>query len=383
MRLGIDASNIRAGGGLTHLVELMRAANPIDFGIKRVIVWGGRQTLSRLPERSWLEPSHDPLLDGSATQRVLWQQTKLTALATQNCDLLFVPGGRYAGSFKPFVAMSQNFLPFDHEARRRYGLSLTRLRLHLLERGQTATFRNAAGMIFLTETVSREIKRRIGPLHGQVRIIPHGLAEIFRSQPRSQQALSSYSSARPFKWLYVSIVDVYKHQWEVVKAIASLRQQGLPIALDMIGPAYPAALRHLKQVVERIDPDNSFINYLGTVPHADLPGYYHRADGFVFASSCESLPNVLIEAMAGGLPIACAARGPMPEVLGDEGVYFDPEQPEDIASALRRLMEDADLRERSAWSAYERAQSFSWERCARETFSLLSDVAQTSYRNVA
>ncbi|HEV2914546.1 MAG TPA: glycosyltransferase family 1 protein [Pyrinomonadaceae bacterium] len=383
MRLGIDASNIRAGGGLTHLAELMRAANPVDFGIERVIVWGGRQTLSHLPERSWLQPSHDPLLDGSATQRVLWQQTRLTALATRNCDILFFPGGRYTGGFKPFVAMSQNFLPFDPEERRRYGLSLTRLRLHLLERGQTTTFRNAAGMIFLTETVSREIKRRTGPLQGEVRIIPHGLTEIFRSQPRSQRALSSYSSTRPFKWLYVSIVDVYKHQWEVAKAIASLRQQGLPVALDMIGPAYPAALRHLKQVIEGIDPDNTFINYLGAVPHRELPGYYHQADGFAFASSCESLPNVLVEAMAGGLPIACAARGPMPEVLGEEGVYFDPEQPENIASALRRLMEDADLRERCAWSAYERAQSFSWERCARETFSLLADVAQTSCRNVA
>jgi len=45
--------------------------------------------------------------------------------------------------------------------------------------------------------------------------------------------------------------------------------------------------------------------------------------------------NILVEAMASGLPIACSNRGPMPEVLGDAGVYFDPEDPHDIARALR------------------------------------------------
>ena len=49
------------------------------------------------------------------------------------------------------------------------------------------------------------------------------------------------------------------------------------------------------------------------------------ANLFVFASSCENMPNTLVEAMAIGLPIACSDRGPMPEVLRDGGVYFDPE----------------------------------------------------------
>ena len=50
----------------------------------------------------------------------------------------------------------------------------------------------------------------------------------------------------------------------------------------------------------------------------------------IFASSCESSSCVLIENMASGLPIACSNRGPMPEVLKDGGVYFDPEKPIDI-----------------------------------------------------
>ena len=45
MRLGIDASNIRAGGGVTHLVELLRAVDRLAYGFSQVIVWGGQGTL--------------------------------------------------------------------------------------------------------------------------------------------------------------------------------------------------------------------------------------------------------------------------------------------------------------------------------------------------
>ncbi len=68
----------------------------------------------------------------------------------------------------------------------------------------------------------------------------------------------------------------------------------------------------------------------------------------------------------------------MPEMLGDAGVYFNPERAGEIARALRSLIEDHALRERRAWSAYDRAQLYSWERCARETFSYLAEVAQST-----
>jgi hypothetical protein len=46
MILGINASNIRSGGGVTHLVELLRAAEPEMYGFNKVIVWSGKKTLS-------------------------------------------------------------------------------------------------------------------------------------------------------------------------------------------------------------------------------------------------------------------------------------------------------------------------------------------------
>ena len=65
----------------------------------------------------------------------------------------------------------------------------------------------------------------------------------------------------------------------------------------------------------------------------------------------------------------------MPEILRDAGVYFDPEQPESLAAALAQLLPDADKRAALARAAYDRAGSYSWKRCADETFRFLAELA--------
>jgi glycosyltransferase involved in cell wall biosynthesis len=78
--------------------------------------------------------------------------------------------------------------------------------------------------------------------------------------------------------------------------------------------------------------------------------------------------------MAAGLPIACSNRGPMPEVLGDAGVYFDPESTESITQVVNMLAKDPDLRDALARRAWDKAQNYSWERCASQTFDFISQV---------
>ena len=97
-----------------------------------------------------------------------------------------------------------------------------------------------------------------------------------------------------------------------------------------------------------------------------------RADIFVFASSCENMPNTLLEAMASGLPIACSSRGPMPEVLQEGGAYFDPEDAGSVAQAIEKLLLDADFRRAAAARASALSEQYSWERCARETWNYLA-----------
>jgi glycosyltransferase involved in cell wall biosynthesis len=376
MRLGIDASNIRAGGGLTHLREVLKAAQPHEHGITEVTVWACKKTLEQMPSRVWLRAVDEPTLNGSLPSRLRWRRTRLPRLAQQACDLLFVPGGTYEKTFRPYVMFSQNLLPFDGHEWRRYGWSWTTVRLGLLRFGQGKGFRNADGVIFLTKNSRAVISRKIGRFRGPSITIPYGVDAGFRLAPRAQESIDKYSEDKPFKFLYVSTVDLYKHQWHVAEAVAELRRTGLPVALDLIGAAYQPALRRLENVSARLDPRGDFIRYHGLVPYSQLAEIYQQTDAFVFASTCESLPNILLEAMAAGLPIACSNREPMPEVLANTGIYFDPEDPGSIAKALHTLAMSTELRAQYAAAAFERAKDYSWERCASETFSFLAQIGQ-------
>jgi glycosyltransferase involved in cell wall biosynthesis len=377
MRVGIDASNIRGGGGITHLSAILCAADPDLDGFDDIVVWGGAKTLAALPaSRPWLHSMHERTLDGSLPRRLLWQQTRLPHAARDaHLDVLFVPGGSYRGTFRPFVTMCRNLLPFEPSERRRYGLSLTRLRLAMLERAQGKTFVKADGTIFLTEYAKKTVLAKIGSLNGKGAMISHGVSDELRLAPRPQLPISAYTTARPFRLLYVSVIDVYKAQREVAEAVAEVRRRGYPVTIEFVGPAYPPALHRLGETLQRLDREGGFIRYRGPAAGDDLVRAYHGADGFVFASTCENMPNILLESMAAGLPIACSNRGPMPEVVGDgAAVFFDPDDRNSIAEALVTLLDDDVLRARSAARAYERAAAFSWTACTRATFAFLRDV---------
>ena len=55
LTIGIDATNLRGGGGITHLVELLRIAEPAYSNIERIVVWAGISTLELIEDRPWLD----------------------------------------------------------------------------------------------------------------------------------------------------------------------------------------------------------------------------------------------------------------------------------------------------------------------------------------
>ena len=90
--IGIDASNIRHGGGRTHLVELLIAADLHRNGFSEVFVWGSKDTLGKLPNYSWLKKMWTPALEGGLLRRILWQRFSLGKAAhATHCNVLFVP----------------------------------------------------------------------------------------------------------------------------------------------------------------------------------------------------------------------------------------------------------------------------------------------------
>ena len=383
MRIGIDASNLRGGGGVTHLTALLSHVNVTDTGVERVVVWGPDAVLRRLSDRPWLIKSNPPELERSLRSRTAWRHRTLPRCARDECDVLFAPGGLCTDRFHPVVTMSRNMLPFQLREAARYGPSRMLLRLGLLRAAQRRSFQIADGVIFLSRFAHDTVLRATGPISGQSTVIPHGVESRFFREPRHQRESTEFTLEKPMRLLYISIVDVYKHQWQVAEAVAGLRRAGLPIAIEFVGSGYAPALKRLQRVIRVLDPRGQFLKYGGPVEHADLPSGYQAADAFVFASSCENLPNILLEAMASGLPIACSNRLPMPEVLGQAGVYFDPVQPRQIEEAILKLFHGAELRRNLAKAAYERAEHFSWSVCARDTFRFLADTGELRAGRIA
>lgn len=377
LTVGIDASNLRRGGGVTHIVEILRAVNPSLYGISTVVVFGGSETLAVIEDRPWLIKRCPAELDCGLITRLFWQRFKLAQLArNEGCDVLFVPGGSFSSKFRPIVTMSRNLLPFETQEMKRYGFSLMGLKLRLLRLSQTNSLRCANGVIFLTEYAKNKVSQVTGELKGLVNQIPHGLDARFLNPPKPQRAIQTYDESNPYQLLYVSIVDQYKHQWRVVEAVATLRKKGFPLTLNLVGPAYPPALKKLQQSMMACDPNGEWVHYHGSVNYKELHHIYARADLGIFASSCENMPNILLETMAAGLPIAASCMGPTPEVLGDAGIYFDPTKSHEIAAAIETLIISPELRLQKAQESYLRVQKFSWQKCADETFKFLVIIAK-------
>ncbi|MCB1179878.1 MAG: glycosyltransferase family 4 protein, partial [Leptospiraceae bacterium] len=365
----------RGGGGVTHLVELLKAAKPQEHGFKKIIVWGGTKTLNQIEKKDWLEKIFDPLLDKSLFHRAFWQKFKLSKLAKENnCSILFIPGGTYSGNFYPFVTMSQNLLPFEWKEIKRYKISIFTLKLLILRITQSKAFKKSNGIVFLTNYARKVVLDLYNLPIDKTSIIPHGINSRFFRKPRIQKDFNSFNINSPAKILYVSFIGEYKHQWKVVEAISLLKSKGLFVELNLVGsPDEKRAFKKLNNSIHKFDPDKKFIKYYPKVSHNDIDKMYEKADIFLFASSCETFGQILTEAMASGLPIACSDLSAMPEILGDAGLYFNPESSEEIANVLEKILYDRNLRKDLSENAYIKAKNYSWEKCSFETLKFISN----------
>jgi glycosyltransferase involved in cell wall biosynthesis len=374
MILGIDASNIREGGGLTHLRKILEYADPELLGITQVIVWGGRGSLEYLPEKPWLDLLEIRSLNQPLHKRLLWQLTELAKLSAKSCDLLFAPGGLYLGSFRPYVTMFQNMQIFETNERNREGLSKEWLRLRFLQSAQSKTFRGASGLICLSEYAHNYLTRYHSDLISgtPVQLIAHGTENFQNDLSMSFKKVSG--DPRILRLLYVSTVKKYKHQWNLIDAVGLLRKEGISIELHLIGSGDTQALQRMKEAIQRNDSVPKNVFYHGSLSYKETLAWYHQVDMFVFPSTCETFGISLLEAMTAGLPIASSNRGPMPEVLKDAGLYFDPESVTSIKNCLRYMIANPDLQQHLGAKAKQYSQKYSWGKCAHETFSFLRTV---------
>lgn len=376
LHIGIDASNIRQGGGLTHLRQLLESAvNLLSKKNIRLSVWASRRVLDHLPEHPMISKHSPTVMEGSLPARVWWQLFRLRGeLKASQCDLLFSPGGIIPFSPPvPAVTMCQNMLPFEpHEANKFGRWSLMRHKFRLLNWLQGASFRRANGVIFLSRFAMETISKAIPLSNVKKKVIPHGIEPRFLSM--DGKCFRKTLSDGPLRLLYVSIVMPYKHQIEVAKAVILLREQGVPATIDFVGAAPGAYGRNFIDFLHHVDPGGTCLNWLGEVSFDKIHNIYDQTDLFVFASGCENMPNILIEAMASGLPVVAADRGSLREFLGPGDNYFNPESVESIYNALLNMTHESnDARLKAGTRNRGRAQTYSWDSCAKATLDFLQD----------
>jgi glycosyltransferase involved in cell wall biosynthesis len=115
--------------------------------------------------------------------------------------------------------------------------------------------------------------------------------------------------------------------------------------------------------------------FAGWISQQDLPAVYSMASLYLYPSNLEAFPIPVTEAMACGTPVITSNTNGMKEIAGDAAVLVDPGDPDQIATALSRVLEDASLRDALSRRGLQRSERFSWDLCAAETLAYLERIA--------
>lgn len=381
MILGVEISNIRRGGGITHIVNLLNNFNNENGKIEKIIVWGSTSVLEKINNNQWIEKRTNKFIELNFISRFFWQLFLLSDEAKKyKCDILFAPGGTFLGNFKPYVTMSQNMLPFDFTELKRFGFSILTIKFYLLSILQRITFNRSSGIIFLTNYAKEIIEKKITNKNVLLEIIPHGISDVFYNKIDTFRTVHQFTVENPCKIIYISIIDMYKHQWKVAEATIILKKRGYDIQLTFVGPYYAPALKKLNKVLVSNNSDSSHITYIGEISYEKLHLEIQKSDIYLFASSCENMPNILIEGMASGIPIVCSDKRPMTDILSDAGLYFNYENPESIANSIEKLINSHDLRKNLSNKAQLLSRQYSWNSCSEETFCFINKVFCQYYK---
>ncbi len=133
--------------------------------------------------------------------------------------------------------------------------------------------------------------------------------------------------------------------------------------------------RDLPEVARRLGVEG-LVSFSGAVSGAEMPAVYRAADLFVLPSLVEGMPNVVLEAMASGLPVL-ATRIPGSEELvlhGKTGFLVPPSDPRALTDSLAALLEGDRLRAEMGLCARSQAEARSWRRVAESYLILFHQI---------
>lgn len=118
------------------------------------------------------------------------------------------------------------------------------------------------------------------------------------------------------------------------------------------------------------------VKFLDFVPDEDLASFYKNAKVYCLPSLYEGFGLPVLEAMNYGCPVVTSNTSSLPEVGGDAAIYINPEDTDDIANKLDKVLIDDKLRLEMIRKGKEQVKKFSWEKTAKETLSALERLVE-------
>ena len=242
---------------------------------------------------------------------------------------------------------------------------LARIATHVSRAGVKA-FYNRCNLVLATTPAMGERLKAVG-VRRPVRVCPGGVdTDAFHPRHRAERPVGE-----PPTILYVGRLAVEKNLAWYADILNSLRAGGLRFTARFVGDG------PFRQELEARLPWAEFSGYLRG---ADLSRAYASADVFAFPSRTDTFGNVIVEAMASGLPCVVADPcGPGETVRHGHTGFVAPET-YDFSGRLADLVRDAALREEMSVSARVLGEGYSWDAIFDELWARYDDLRLTRAR---
>lgn len=216
------------------------------------------------------------------------------------------------------------------------------------------------------------------PKEKVVTIYP-GIKNFISLEPRvfgMNQLQAKYHTSKNFI-LFVGTLQPRKNIVRLIEAFANVlkspdtHEEGLQLVIiGKKGWQYEEIL----QAPKKFGVEDE-VKFLENVPDNDLDVFYQHALCYVLPSLYEGFGLPVIEAMQRGCPVITSNVSSLPEAGGEAALYINPEDVNDIAAKINKLINDKKLREDLIEKGKKQAKKFSWEKSAKETYQILLDVA--------
>ena len=197
-----------------------------------------------------------------------------------------------------------------------------------------------------------------------VQVIPNGVDTEFFCPAHSKPARNE----TVLRILFVGRFQQQKNLPVVFRQVAQLPTATFELHLVGDGPEK----QRLEGLARKLGI-SSAITWHGWLPPAALPHVYQSADCLVNPSLYEGMSNVVLEAMACGLPVIASRVPGNDEIVreGESGFLFDLQEPDSLMNAFEQLMNDRDLCARLGANARDRvSKNFSWSNVAQAYLAL-------------